>query len=704
MSNTVANRRYVEQLEADSKKLKQEKTAAEAIATLSDERMKAAYAAKDEVLAEKAKVQEMLAITQVEKSALEDQSQRTERRLQEENSTLQASVRQGLERAKELQAQLEQSQNTKGQLDAQLAVSASERRGTDETQRRTEQLLARFQQDHPALVARCEAAEDHSRELRLTRDSMNEEMATLKRELAQLMAEKSGLAEISRKSEEETGKLEQTKSHLNERVESAEARGRELQHAKDAAFAERSRALQQLAVLTSEKNAADEHVMRLQTQSREERGSLTVRAETAEAACREVTRDRDSMAEEKARLNEQMAVMQVEKRETDARSTQLERTLQLVQEERGALQVRCESVEGRLRDMEALKESTVGERQKLEQETAVSSAERRRIEEACARTEAHVKELQKDKQSLQARCDAAEARVRDVLGMRDALAEERTRALETLATCQAEKSGGEELVRRLELQIRTTTDDKAAMAARADAAEERGKELTRQRDAAHAERSKLTEQLGVAHTERRAVEEVLRLTEVRIGEERPQMIQAREFAEKRVEEMEAQRDALAKERQALMEQLTCSKDAHSEASRELATGNAERRALEDLLHRTEARLGDERASLRAAADGAEARCAEASRQRDQAIEERIRAAEAQAASEADRRSAEDASLRLTAELKRMGEERTANLERIGGTDERCRELSLQLEKAQEVSVHPPLTQPFLTPPTLVSPR
>ena len=31
MSNTVANRRYVEQLEADMKKLKQEKTAAEAM-------------------------------------------------------------------------------------------------------------------------------------------------------------------------------------------------------------------------------------------------------------------------------------------------------------------------------------------------------------------------------------------------------------------------------------------------------------------------------------------------------------------------------------------------------------------------------------------------------------------------------------------------------------------------------------------------
>ena len=72
MANTIANRRYVEQLEADAKKLKQEKTAAEAIATLADERMKAAYSAKDEVLAEKSRVQEQLAVCQVEKAALEE--------------------------------------------------------------------------------------------------------------------------------------------------------------------------------------------------------------------------------------------------------------------------------------------------------------------------------------------------------------------------------------------------------------------------------------------------------------------------------------------------------------------------------------------------------------------------------------------------------------------------------------------------------
>ena len=122
-------------------------------------------------------------------------------------------------------------------------------------------------------------------------------------------------------------------------------------------------------------------------------------------------------------------------------------------------------------------------------------------------------------------------------------------------------------MRRCELQIRTLTDDKGALLARADAAEERGKELTRQRDAAHNERSKLTEQLGVSHTERRAVEEVLRLTEVRVSEERPPLIQRAEFAEKRCAEMEAQRDALAKERATLMDSLAESKDGHASTQR-----------------------------------------------------------------------------------------------------------------------------------------
>lgn len=359
--------------------------------------------------------------------------------MQDENTALQASALQTAERAKDLQAQLDKALADKGSLEAQLAVAASERRGTDEASRRTDQLLARFQQDQPALQARCEAAEDQNKELRLARDAMNEEMAQLKRDLAATTAEKTALAELARRAEDETGRLETTKSTLLERVENAEARGRELQHAKDAAFAERSRALQQLAVLTSEKNASDEQCTRLATQMREERGSLTVRCETAEAACREVTRDRDAIAEEKVRLSEQMAVMTVEKREAEARATQLEKSLQIAQEERSAMQVRCEGTEGRLRDIEALRDSTVSERQKVEQDVAVASSERRRVEEACNRAEASIKELQKDKQSLAARAEAAEARVKDVLAMRDAVVEERSRALEALATANAEK-------------------------------------------------------------------------------------------------------------------------------------------------------------------------------------------------------------------------------------------------------------------------
>ena len=356
MANTIANRRYVEQLEADAKKLKQEKTAAEAIATLADERMKAAYSAKDEVLAEKS--QRAGAARR-----LPGREGRARRAIAPHRTPaagrelgLAVGVHQARKRAKELQAQLEKVSSEKGSLDAQLAVAASERRGTDEATRRTEQLLARFQEDHPALLAKLEASEDHNRELRLTRDAQIDEIAQLKRDLAQAIAEKSGLADLHKREEEEHGRMEQNKSQLQERCENAEARCRELQHSKDAAFAERSRALQQLAVLTSEKNAADEQGMRLQTQLREDRGSLTVRCETAEAAAREVTRDRDALAEEKARMGEQLAVMSVEKREAEARCSQLEKTLQMTQEERGALQVKSEGVENRLRDIEAMKE------------------------------------------------------------------------------------------------------------------------------------------------------------------------------------------------------------------------------------------------------------------------------------------------------------------------------------------------------------
>ena len=60
---------------------------------------------------------------------------------------------------------------------------------------------------------------------------------------------------------------------------------------------------------------------------------------------------------------------------------------------------------------------------------AVQQSEKRRVEEAQARSEQSIKELQKDKQSLTARAEAAEARVKDVLAMRDAVVEERSLSL-----------------------------------------------------------------------------------------------------------------------------------------------------------------------------------------------------------------------------------------------------------------------------------
>ena len=524
-------------------------------------------------------------------------------------------------------------------------------------------------------LGRAEAIENENKEKR-------EQLATLTADHASLKSERDGMSDLQRRSEEEITRLEKLRITLTERCEAADNRAREAMHSKDNANAEKSRVLQQLAAMTSDRGGQDEAMMRTQTAHRDEKAVLVSRAETAEQTIKELQRERDAYSEERARVNEQMAVHAVERREAEARSIKLEKELAIAQDERGATQVRCDAAEQRYRELEGLRDAAIAERQKLEQEQAVAHAERRRLDEMHSRTEQATKELHKDKLTLQARSDAAEARVRDVLAMRDAMVEERGRALESLATSQAEKEAGEELIRRIELQIRTLNDDKAALLARTDTAEDRAKELTRQRDAAAAERSRLAEQLGVAHTERRAVEEVLRLTEVRIGEERPALLQRAEFAEARCDEMVQQRNELAKEKAGMTQAVSDAKDQQTEAQRELASAVAERRALEELLHRTEQRLGDERAALRAAADGAESRGAELGRQRDEAIVERVRAAEALAASEADRRTAEDNTLKSTAEMKRMGEERTQLLERVGATEERAREMSMQLETAQ----------------------
>ena len=362
------------------------------------------------------------------------------------------------------------------------------------------------------------------------------------------------MSEMMRKGEEEAGRSEamrslaEAPSRRSARPRAPAAQGRRLRRAIARAPA--------ASGAPSEKNAVDESVMRLQTQLRED-AARSLCGASRRRRPHELTRDRDAVAEEKSRVAERLP-SRASKAQAEARSAQLEKLLALAQEEHGATQVRLDGAEGRLRDMGL--ESILQERVKLEQESAVATSERRRIE-SLSRAEAQVKEMAKDKQSLAGRADAAEARVKDVLGMRDAVIEERGRSQEALAAAQGEKAGLEELVRRCELQIRTLTDDKAAMLARADAAEERCKELTRQRDAAHAERSKLTEQLGVSHTERRAVEEVS--ADEWYGEERPPIQRPVGEALRRDG---AQRDALAREAGA-REQLTESKDARPRSAR-----------------------------------------------------------------------------------------------------------------------------------------
>ena len=73
-------------------------------------------------------------------------------------------------------------------------------------------------------------------------------------------------------------------------------------------------------------------------------------------------------------MGEQLAVMSVEKREAEARCSQLEKTLQMTQEERGALQVKGEGVENRLRDIEAMKEVSSEQQHSASQAAALHTA------------------------------------------------------------------------------------------------------------------------------------------------------------------------------------------------------------------------------------------------------------------------------------------------------------------------------------------
>ena len=83
-----------------------------------------------------------------------------------------------------------------------------------------------------------------------------------------MRAERDGLQEMNRRSSEANDRMDAIKGSLLERAETAEARGRELQAKRDMASAERSRALEQLAVLTTEKRGLEDANDRLSAQAR----------------------------------------------------------------------------------------------------------------------------------------------------------------------------------------------------------------------------------------------------------------------------------------------------------------------------------------------------------------------------------------------------------------------------------------------------
>ena len=631
---------YIEKIESEIKKLRQEKATAASVATLAEEKMKVAQQDKDNAVAAKARAESVARQATASQTALEDKIHALERRVADETESLQSAST----TISSLQAQLDKESRRTASLEAQVGVTSNERSASDAAARRNEEQLRTLQVEHTSMLARAKGAEKRCQELQLALADAEH----LKSDHTILRSEKETLESLRRRAEEESARLEKNRAELLEQIRIMEASRHEDKINRDEIGSEKARAVQMLALLQAEKHAVEEALQLLQQQSAEEKATLSERLASAEAGSANLLREKELSVEERAKNLGQLAMDAAEKRD-------LQKKVDHLLEERTELEARTHSAEQRHNEGSVIREAAVAERHRLEQEVAIARAERKRMDEATLQQEQTFKDLQRDKQALLVRTESAETRARDVLAMRDKVIEELSKTRENLATSQAEKIAAEELVRRCELQINHMTDERAALQARCD-------DLARQKDVEAHERSKLTMQLSVAHSEKCAIEEVLKLSEMRLGEERPALTQRAEFAERRSTELEVQRQALSRANEDLKAAVASQREAHNEAIREMAGLKAEKHGLETKLHSTEASLGD----MRATVDAAEVRASEA-------VAERLRCFDTLTAAEAGRRGGEEILNRMSADIKSMSMERSQLLERVGAAEEKSRQ-------------------------------
>ena len=203
----------------------------------------------------------------------------------------------------------------------------------------------------------------------------------MSQQLSSLGAEKRGLEDLCRRMDSQLAALRDEKASVLSTAEAAEERAVELGSQKETLAEERARALEQLAVVQAEKRGVEELSKRECQQLHDELQAAQLRGEAVDDRCKEVGRARDALQEEKSHMSEQLAVLQAERRRSEDLARRSDQSLVSAMDDKAAAVSRADAADERAREAIKTKEGALLERAKLEEELAVAQTERKRADE-----------------------------------------------------------------------------------------------------------------------------------------------------------------------------------------------------------------------------------------------------------------------------------------------------------------------------------
>ena len=605
------SRQHAIEWEAKRKRLEGEARELRAAIEGADERRRTMEGERDAALDRMKRAEGSLTAAMAECEREGERAAMTERRLRDEIAAVAVKLEAAQERVDDLQLQREAArgetsrvceQLAQAQLDErkaaeQLAVMAAERRGADELHRRT-------------------------------LESMGEEIVTLKR-----------------------------------RDEEADARVREATEKLHEAQTETRRLTEQHATTAAELRSAVDQAKRLgeyTEQLRNEGRAAAARAGEQEASLNELRALRDNLAAEKSRALEDLAVANAERKHLQQSLVRNEAALKQAHTDKANALARAGAAEEQARDFLGQRDAARAEAAKTREEKAIEDAARAAAEEARRRAdEAGGEVRRKDAAATEAklrRADELQA-VHDelqakLLASHEALilAERgRTEALERAAALAAEKRAADDAGKKTE---RALDEERASVAAHAEALNQRVAAAEAERQRANLAASDASEEIAKMTIEKKQADELCHRLEELVanlrGKDNMNAERAKELEAKLAAEVEATHQAAAES---------------AKAAEALAVLQAEAKAASALAKQREEHLQSELDEMRGRADRADLVATANDERRRQEAEQKARAQVRLVDCEAELRHTRE-TLRVTEDENRGLQEITSHIAQL----------------------------------------